>query len=808
MRRPLALACLAFIVTVMLILTFNPPPSFHSTVKDGDWCEIQGKVYEKERKEDVLYIYVKQVMPHQQSEYPSITQSKELPLLELSKESSSSQNSIIRNQSNLTNPTSQVNLTSQANPVNPINPTNQKVSQWVKDMQSIPDVQSSQELGGEGQPQGVLCLFTGTEEPRIGSRVRIRGKVSVIPSPTTPGEFDQRFYWCVQNIQMKMKDCTLLGESEGYDRWREGLFRRKEACERNLEARLPEKHASIMKAMLLGNKKELDGDSKELYQKNGISHMLAISGLHISIIGMGLYRILRKGYVKTGIAAIICVFLMYQYGLMTGMSSSAARAILMFLIQLFGKSVGRSYDMLTATMLAAVLIIMEQPLYVFYTGFQLSFGAILGIGLVYPVLQSHLGRYKKLQLLAVSFAISLTTMPAVLYAYYELPIYAVFLNLLVIPLLTILVMAGLLLMLLGGVSALMGTVLALPCIMILEFYEKLCVAVGCLPKQTWIVGKPELFSIVLFYLGLLFMVWMQEKMSGAYLSYLIMMAVCILTFRVHDNLKITFLDVGQGDGIVIENDNGQIYLVDGGSTSKKQIGKYQIIPFLKQAGISRIEAVFVSHPDEDHISGIRTLMEQSGENGITIIRLVLPDTSEGIRQKELSELSNLALKRNIEVHYITEGNVLRDGKLKITCVGPTAGIETGELNEISEVLLVEYVDFSLLLTGDTTGNEEWKMINRLENENINHLTILKVAHHGSRFSTPDSILEQTKPSYAIISSGRNNTYGHPHEELLERLEHHNIGWLRTDESGAILLKTDGKRMKLDCFLNSLGGEEN
>lgn len=747
MRRPLALACLAFITMVMLFLTFNPPPSFMTPVKDGTWCVLEGTVYEKERKEDVLYLYVNHVRFIGQSDQQF-----------------------------------------QSNSIHQANSATYLSTQYKENLNTA-----------KSTPQGVLCLFQGTEEPRIGSRIQIKGKLYEIPTATNPGEFDQRFYWRIHGIHMRMKECILICQSEKHHHWREGLFRLRERLEERFEKLLPEKHASVMKALLLGNKKELDGEIKELYQKNGISHMLAISGLHISLIGMGLYGILRKGYLPTGVAAALCIFMMYQYGLMTGMSSSAARAILMFFIQLFGKTVRRSYDMLTATMMAAVLIVIEQPLYVFYTGFQLSFGAILGIGLLYPVFQSHLHNHKRLQPLAASLAISLTTMPPLLYAYYELPKYAVFLNILVIPLLTVLVAAGILLNLLGGVSMLLGNILAIPCIMILEFYEKICLLTEHLPGQIWIIGKPEVINVVIFYAGILALIFMEKKLSGTYKVYLIIMAVSILTTKVNDSLKITFLDVGQGDGIVIQNHNDKVYLVDGGSTTKREVGKYQMIPFLKQAGISQIEAAFLSHPDEDHVSGIRVLMEQSGENGITIKRLILPDVSERIKEEELLELSDLALTHGMEVYYIKAGNVLVDGKLRITCIGPGAGIETGEINEISEVLLTQYGDFSLLLTGDTTGKEEDKMISRLEHENISNITVLKVAHHGSRFSTPHRILEQIKPSYAIISAGENNPYGHPHSELLDRLAQYQVDWLRTDESGAITIETDGRKIRVRLF---------
>ena len=263
-----------------------------------------------------------------------------------------------------------------------------------------------------------------------------------------------------------------------------------------------------------------------------------------------------------------------------------------------------------------------------------------------------------------------------------------------------------------------------------------------------------------------------------------------------DQMEVHFMDVGQGDCIVMRNENGNCYMVDGGSTSKSQTGKYQILPFLESMGIGELEAVFVTHPDEDHISGILELMEQSPW-GVRINSLILPDVSREMKQKELAELREQAAAYGIPVRYIGRGDVVQDRNLKFTCLSPEEGMATDEVNEISTVLYTEYEEFKMLLTGDVTGEPEWELLSGLEGKEA--LTVLKVAHHGSKYSTPREFLEMTDPVIAVISAGKDNRYGHPHEELIERLEKRGCRIYRTAKSGAVTMQVRRGRIRVEEF---------
>ena len=330
----------------------------------------------------------------------------------------------------------------------------------------------------------------------------------------------------------------------------------------------------------------------------------------------------------------------------------------------------------------------------------------------------------------------------------------------------------------------------------------------------------------------------------------LLLGVVILTWRFRPELQVTFLDVGQGDCIFLQTENGDSYLTDGGSSSVSKVGKYRMIPFLKYQGASQIKAVFVSHADSDHCNGIAELLEQAELEGIRVENLVLTDLADECRSEGYEELVELAGQNGITVQFLHEGQQLQDGELLFQCLHPSKGYRAEDLNETSMVLLVTYREFSMLLTGDVQGAGEEHLTQELqdwrepgvtqmqdvirisgeeesmeeesiederieeqsiENERIeeqieekrsqnkmgaNHaeteLTVLKVAHHGSKNSTSEEFLKAANPMLAIISCGEGNRYGHPHEETLERLEKADVPWFCTKDYGAITVTVDGK----------------
>lgn len=661
--------------------------------------------------------------------------------------------------------------------------------------------------------EGVLCYMEVEELPPMGSLVIIQGEYRSFAHATNPGEFDAADYYRIMGQQGRVMKSRCVKISNTHDTFKENMYRLKEYLLFLLENCYDDGNVSVMKAMLLGEKGTLDAEVKELYQQNGIIHILAISGLHLSVIGMGFHKLLHKMRLPNMVNIILSVVLMYCYGTMTGMGISMRRAYIMFAMHLFAGMMGRTYDLLTAVTVAALLILVRQPLYLQHSGFLFSFGAICGIGIFLPAAEENLFGTGKIEKTVVSgAAVSVSTLPVYLSFYYEFPPYSVLLNLIVIPCMTLVLLSGIISMGLAALLLPLGTAAAYPVQMVLGFYEKCCDICLKLPANRWVVGCPKLWQIIAF-LGILSLLTvLNGRLTKLYFWQGVLCALLVLAIRAPQGLRITMMDVGQGDCIYLTEDSGMHILIDGGSSDKSKVADYQIMPFLKYEGASYLDAVIVTHPDNDHISGIRTLLEEAGTSGISVGTLYLPDVGEAGRNENYHELEKLAQQQNVTVRYIGRGDVIHCGEVMLTCLHPDKGWNTTDVNAYSTVLYLTYGEFTALFTGDLEGEGERQVVEEMErrifgnallpsrNDKVYNeqdsvdITLLKVAHHGSQNSTKEDFLRLVNPRIALISSGRNNRYGHPHEELIERLENCGSMIYRTQRSGAVTVSVRGGKV--------------
>ena len=850
---------------------------------------------------------------------------------------------------------------------------------------------------------------TGEEESlKIGQQIILEGTFSHFATATNPGEFDVQRYYAAKGIGGRVRQSQILAVGEKYSFLREKLYGFRQVLHDRLAEVFPAKEASVMQTLLLGEKEELDAEVKALYQKNGIAHILSISGLHITLLGMGVYRLLKRLGLPVRAAAVGGAMLLFIYGVMVGMSVSASRAIGMYLLQMLGIFVGRTYDMLTGLGLMALLLVLQEPERLFDVSFLMSFGAVLGICILTPVLSGD-GRerdadaelevkgisawlrtvadifgdsayernkhregwrkvaYEGIQRMvstvkggfAASVGVSLFTLPVQLWFFYEIPVYSVLLNLLVLPFMSVVVAGGILALIPG--LGLVGTVDCL----ILWWYEWICGRFAQLPGAIWCVGRPEVWQIVCYYVGILLLVFGREyveawkrrgtygeknvpgdrqhfartlwclKMRGAWkrrgtygeknvpgdrlhfartlwclitrgadesirnrkkdcngemiqhsdrrfgicptgvqnalakfrcawqgaMTYMnrvphliavvmiLGLLIGLLTGNFDCGSRVTFLDVGQGDGIVVETGQGA-YLFDCGSTSRKNIGEYVLKPYLKSRGTRSLRGVFVSHPDEDHMNGVIELLENGADWGIVVEQLFLPAIAEGKRTESFATLLAAAEAAEVPVSYIKCGDEIRDSQLRLLCLHPEENTTLADANAYSECFYVEVFakkmkqeaiddrkandasggsaiegsgengsfagngerkDFrmndgkiNILLTGDVEGEGERQLMQELQEQRGQRefrVDILKVAHHGSGYSTGTEFLAAASPATAIISCGRNNSYGHPHAETLQRLEDARVPWYGTMDYGALTVTVDSHGNRLRGYLS-------
>ena len=695
-----------------------------------------------------------------------------------------------------------------------------------------------------GKNKYIQCYMSNEDyvEPAIGQLVRVAGIKKTFEPGRNPGEFDSRLYYSTLKIAYRITKAQIKGMGGEIDIFREGLYRIKYRLESVLDSCLSNEDSAVMKGVILGDKAFMDEDTKRLYKNAGIIHIMAVSGLHISILGMGLHKIFRKIRIPLIPASVLPIAFMYIYGQMCGMSASSVRAIVMFGIRLLAPVLGRTYDLLSALSLAEIMLLIEQPLYLYNSGFLFSFGAILGVTIVAPGIKlkffsdvlvrmgllpenekSGTGSYKMkfadekvterelvcehvLNAFRSGIGIALATLPVYSMYYYTYPIHSLFLNLIVIPIVGILMIIGIITMSFGAVLVFWGAgdihLLGLPVRMILLFYRFLCSSTVITRRMTWYMGYSGRLR-VLGYIVIISLFIIASYQNKRYCKLLIGAAIITLTFHIGPQLNISMIDVGQGDGIVISS-GGRNVLIDGGSTSKKNVGKYQIIPFLKYKGIGSLDAIVLTHEDEDHLSGIMDILDDMEKGGIYVKELILPEVDEKCRGENYRGLEDRAEGLKIPVFYINTGERFRIGKTEFLCINPELNMKVEGANAYSTVLFMKYGNFTALLTGDCEqeGQDNIKRVIHNNPDIFNNIDLLKVAHHGSKYTTDTEFLEMIKPRIALISCGEDNRYGHPHSEVLERLA--DIGTIiyRTDLSGEIEVNVldGGERLKISEFI--------
>lgn len=639
--------------------------------------------------------------------------------------------------------------------------------------------------------QSKLILYTKNgRKIKTGNRLLVKGRISYFDCAENPGNFNLRRYYRIQGIRCSVMAEKVEIEDQKVSSVKEWLFCFRENTA-NLICRLVnKKEGGLLLAILLGEKGQMDQDVMLLYQNAGIAHVLAISGLHLSLIVLGFYAIVRKltgSFVIGGFAGIL--FLL-SYATITGPGISIVRAGIMFAFRVGADLCGRVYDIQNAYVLAMLGVVLWRKEAFFDVGFQLSFGAVGGIIFLYPLLydknKEHILLYKEIVL---GISIQIATLPIMLFHFSEIPLYAVFLNLMILPLMPILLGTTVIAIIIGNISLECGELcIQIPCL-ILRGYELFSKGAMSLPASCVITGRPAWWGILLYCLILGIGFCFKKKRKGFFLTLSVIVLFLSCPFLHQKGVEITVISVGQGDGIYIRDEN-LVCLLDGGSSTVKEVGAHRIVPFLKNRGISRLDYVFISHGDADHYNGVQEILEHPNL-GVKIKRLVFPVKS--VWDEKLTALAVLAKERGVSVMVMKPGQKMKGENIELTCLFPSE--KEGELlekgNETSLVLDLRCGKFSMLLTGDVEkkGEEELQ-------KNLTHTyTVLKAGHHGSKNSTKREFLNKVKPMYCIFSAGKHNSYGHPHKETVARLKKAKVKIYDTSKMGAVIIKMEGKEVE-------------
>ena len=725
-------------------------------------------------------------------------------------------------------------------------------------------------------PCNDVLAYVSSDDYSVGQILILQGTISLFDEATNEGQFDSRAFYRSQKIDFGVWVDSVERVEGKSDRFRVWLSRVR------VELGIPlSRYADddgVLSAMLLGDKTSLDSEIRSLYQKSGIAHVLAISGLHISLLGMALYRLLRHRCGLTYLwAGIVAASFLVAYTLMTGNAVSARRATGMLIVYLVADLLGRSYDMLSALSLIVILLLWENPFLVTNSGFQFSVAAVVGIGVGQGVLVPRVGSWKvvygrrkkqddvvrcdeakcdvakrdaakcdaakcdaeriRMQNLVdwmkrrmdkclpgmmISLSIQFFTLPLVAYYYYEIPVYAILLNIPVLALIPYVLGLAVFGSLTGQIAFLQPLSFALcrVCGWVLHGYRWLCDASLLLPGARMITGKPSEVRVVVYY-GLLgafyYVLWcgMKKKQRqmctkgaqaekqewirswfGFGLGLVLVLLLTFLFVRGKPEFELDILDVGQGDAIYLCASDGTNFMIDGGSTDVKKVGTYRILPFLKAKAIRKVDYWFVSHTDEDHISGLVEVME----SGYAVGTLVLAEAQK--EDEKAHRLAELAQKNGIRVCYMKAGDVLGTRKedvvnernraetFRIECLYPTNNNDSEDVNDRCLVLYYEDENFSAFFGGDISSEVEEQLVSAGK---CRQTDVLKASHHGSKYSNSDVLLHALHPRLTIASAGKKNRYGHPSPEAIARVSESGSAFYSTIDYGRIRVRfVDGE----------------
>lgn len=567
-----------------------------------------------------------------------------------------------------------------------------------------------------------------------------------------------------------------------------------------------EESAQVSAALIFGERDLYDPEILETYERIGIVHLLAISGLQVSLLsGMVYFGGIRLGITKEKMQNALLIVLPV-YGILTGASPSVMRAVVMTMLVLISLKFGSRTKLLPidAVSLTLMLFLLLAPFSLYSPGFQLSFAVSFCL-ILSPSIMPGGGR-PVILMLTTTFIAQLASMPILLFHFYEISVISLLANLLFVPLYSFVFMP---ISLVAFILYLIAGKLAVPLAVVFDilvvYSNRLAEKLSLLPLSSLILGKPNGFSLFMyvFAVPVFFCLWEKKKTLSKFL--LIPFIPIILQGASNyysPNGEVTFIDVGQGESILIRLPYGNgTYLIDTGGTMqfekevwqerKKQFepGKDVVVPFLKSKGISTIDKLILTHGDADHIGGALALLEE-----IRVKEILTPLTSEK------SELETVIFKKarqkKIPVKYAGSKEGWKSGNSLFQIMLPQEN-QSLEGNNNSIVILAEMGGLRWLFTGDLEKEGEEALLKKY---NETAIDVLKVGHHGSKFSTTEELLDRYNPKAAVISAGENNRYGHPHEEVLKRLKERKIKTFRTDVQGAVTYTFRGESGTFSAIL--------
>ncbi len=636
-----------------------------------------------------------------------------------------------------------------------------------------------------------------------GERFVLRGTLTPVPQARNPGDFDSRKYWLAAgvvarlNVSSEFQIAPLAGNAGPWmgrrlfaplQRWaRDQLYRR-----------LPLREAGLLEGLLLGRRGMIDPSLREGFAELGVVHILALSGLHVGYVVLGITFLLAALRTPIRLRWPILLPTLFVYVELTGSKPPVVRAAVMASTFALAETFQQRYDLVNTLALAGLLILLRNPLELAQIGFLLSFAAVLSIGLTYPAIHSwipeswlrrSIPRWL-LELAAVSLAAQLGTLPLTLIYFGRLPAWGVLANLVVVPVTGLVVSLGFATLLGCALWDGLGNILASACwkcLTLLEDFVTLAGRLGLGSIQFKMVPVPLVLAVWVLAMAILLSPFPRNARLGLFGGLVIANGLLWSSWiKPGAYLDVLFLDVGVGDAIVVRLGHGKTLLIDAGeATPERDNGAEVVLPVLQRLGVSRLDAVVITHSHQDHVGGIPSVLRK-----MKVGRIIWNGESAEI--PTLARVMQLADSLRIPVVRRCAGDTIGGfAPAALLVLGPDCLNFPDNPNDASLVLLLMYRGKKILFTGDIEERTERSL---LRYGPLLDVDVLKVAHHGSSSSSGEEWLNAVRPELAVVSVSRVNLFGFPSRTVLERLTKRGCQILQTGRDRAVWIRIDEKKL--------------
>lgn len=642
----------------------------------------------------------------------------------------------------------------------------------------------------KGKNRDYLVKCRDVSELCAGSRAQVTGTLIKPQGKRNPRCFDYALY-------LKSRGVGAILEADRVEVMDEGEARILKVAAA-IRVRLYDELSKVMdddtKAMIIamafGDKTLLDEDTYSDFQRNGTAHVLAVSGLHVGVL-YGFFAFLWRGKKGTIFYSATLIILLL-YASLAEFSPSVVRAAVMITLHAISGILKRRYDFLSAGAVTFTIMTAAEPFVLFNTGFQLSFLAVASLGVVLPYIKRF---YSGVLLGSAAIQVGMVPYTAYLFNYVSagalianVPV--VFLAGILIPVIFCMMIA---MVLPGGVFSFAAHLAEIGCDLMVKingfFY-----AGGALTVD---VASPPVWSLTIYYGSVFFMMSetgrlaairkMKKRIAAVFAALLVAaVAVASVTCDGFDKAAVTFVYVGQGDCVHVRTTDGKHYLIDGGGSDRYDVGIKTLKPYLLKNGVRKIDAAFVTHLHTDHYEGVKALASDGMVERIAVYE------ANRLFEKEIRG------ETGAELMYIYAGQRITLGEdIYLDILAPERrspeeyremAVDSEDENESCLVFMLVYKDVKILITGDIDAGGENALIEKCGTGRLD-CDILKVPHHGSRYSSSPDFVDICEPDIAVFQVGKNN-YGHPSEEVIERYEAAGAEIFRNDTDGAVGIEID------------------